>query len=66
MGREVESLALAAAPVTLERLARVAGDVFAAARVQRHALAPDAALEPGVFAVREARFAPRAEAGPAT
>jgi valyl-tRNA synthetase len=63
MGREVESLALAAAPATLERLARVAGDVWAAARVQRHTLAPDAALEAGVFQVREARFAPRAEAG---
>jgi valyl-tRNA synthetase len=63
MGREVESLALAAAPATLERLARVAGDVWAAARVHRHTLAPDAALEAGVFQVREARFAPRAEAG---
>ena len=63
MGREVATLTLAAAPATLERLARVADDVWAAARVLRHGLAPDPALEPGVFAVREARFAPRPEAG---
>jgi valyl-tRNA synthetase len=62
MGREVERLAVAAAPATLERLARVAADVWAAARVARAELAPDASLEPGVFAVREARFAPRPEA----
>jgi hypothetical protein len=65
MGREVEALALAAAPATLERLARVAGDVWAAARVLQPALVPDASLEPGAFAVREARFAARPEAGPA-
>ncbi len=63
MGREVESLALAAAPATLERFARVAADVWAAARVQRFVLTPDPSLEAGVFQVREARFAPRAEAG---
>jgi valyl-tRNA synthetase len=63
MGREVEELELAAAPATLERLARVAGDVLAAARVQRHAFVPDAALAPGAFELRVARFAARVEAG---
>jgi valyl-tRNA synthetase len=63
MGREIEALTLAAAPATLARLARVAPDVLAAARVQQHALAEDAGLEAGAFQVREARFAPRAEAG---
>jgi hypothetical protein len=37
----------------------VAADVFDAARVARHELVPDAALEPGAFAVRAARFVPR-------
>ena len=62
MGREVESLVLAAAPASLDQLARVAGDVWAAARVQRQTLVPDAALAAGVFEVREPRFAPRVEA----
>jgi valyl-tRNA synthetase len=66
MGREVERLVLAAAPGTLQALARVAADVWAAARVAHAQLVPDASLEPGVFTVREARFAPRAEAGPAS
>jgi valyl-tRNA synthetase len=66
MGRELETLTLAAAPETLERLAPVAKDVFSAARVLRHDLASDPALEPGVFSVREARFAARPAAGPAT
>jgi valyl-tRNA synthetase len=66
MGREVERLVLAAAPATLGGLARVASDVWAAARVAHAELAPDAALAPGAFVVREARFAARAEAGPAT
>jgi len=59
MGREVAELRLAAEPATLARLAPVAADVFDAARVARHELAPDPALEPGAFAVREARFVPR-------
>ncbi len=59
MGREVEFLRLAAAPATLDELARVAGDVFSAARVAHHEFVADPALEPGAFAVREARFAPR-------
>ena len=62
MGREVETLRLAAAPATLAKLARVAGDVFSAARVARHELVADATLEPGAFAVREARFASRPDA----
>ena len=66
MGRELETLTLAATPETLERLAPVAKDVFSAARVLRHDLASDPALEPGVFSVREARFAARPAAGPAT
>jgi valyl-tRNA synthetase len=63
MGREVESLELAASPSSLGRLARVAGDVFAAARVQQHVLAPDAALAERAFEVRKARFAPKPEKG---
>jgi len=60
MGREVELLELAAAPATLGALARVAADVWAAARVARAELVPDAALAPGAFVVRAARFAARA------
>jgi valyl-tRNA synthetase len=63
MGREVEALTLAAAPATQERLARVAGDVWAAARVGHATQLSDSSLEAGVFQVREARFAPRPEAG---
>ncbi len=63
MGREVETLTLASAPATQGRLVRVAGDVWAAARVQHAAQLADASLEAGVFQVREARFAPRREAG---
>jgi valyl-tRNA synthetase len=63
MGREVSFLRLAAAPATLEQLARVAGDVLDATRVARHEQEADPTLEPGAFAVREARFAPRPDAG---
>ena len=62
MGREVEALRLAAEPATLERLTRVARDVLDAARVARHEALADATLEPGAFAVREARFAPKPDA----
>jgi valyl-tRNA synthetase len=62
MGREVEWLRLAAAPATLEQLARVVGDVQGAARVARHERVADPSLEPGAFAVREARFAPKPDA----
>ena len=62
MGREVEELRLAAQPAALARLARVAGDVLAAARVAHFAPETDAALEPDAFEVREVRFAPRADA----
>jgi valyl-tRNA synthetase len=64
MGRELSFLRLAAAPAALEQLARVAGDVLDAARVARHELEADPALEPGAFAVREARFAPKPDAAP--
>jgi valyl-tRNA synthetase len=63
MGREVERLELAAAPESFDRLARVAGDVLAAARVQQHDLTPDPGLAVGVFETREARFAPKPEKG---
>jgi valyl-tRNA synthetase len=63
MGRDVERLVLAAEPATLAGLARVAADVWAAARVAHAELARDASLAPGAFAVREARFAVRPEAG---
>jgi valyl-tRNA synthetase len=62
MGRELTALTLAAAPATQERLARVAGDVWAAARVAHATPLSDSSLEAGVFQVREARFAPRPEA----
>jgi valyl-tRNA synthetase len=61
MGREVEALRLAAQPAALARLARVAGDVLAAARVAHFAPETDAALEPDAFEVREVRFAARAD-----
>jgi valyl-tRNA synthetase len=61
MGRELAELWLAAEPATLARLARVASDVFDAARAARAELLADPALEPGAFEVREARFVPRPE-----
>jgi valyl-tRNA synthetase len=63
MGREVEALTLAAAPETLARLGRVAGDVLGAARVAHAERVADSALDASVFQVREARFAARPEAG---
>lgn len=61
MGREVESLTLAAEPATLETLRGVAGDVLAAARVAEHALVEGASLAPGEFEVQAIAFAPKPE-----
>jgi valyl-tRNA synthetase len=57
MGREVESLTIAADAGTLAQLEPVIGDVLAATRCREHTLATDATLEAGSFAVRDARFA---------
>jgi len=61
MGREVERLAIAANPKTLATLQRVLSDVLAAARCHTHTLVADETLEDGVFAIRDAVFADRAE-----
>jgi valyl-tRNA synthetase len=59
MGREVESLTLAASPATLERLRPVLPDVLAATRCGEHRLAPREDLEEESFEVSEARFVER-------
>ena len=61
MGREVESLTLAANPATLARLEPVLGDVLAAARCRAHTLAARDALADAEFAVEDAVFAERPE-----
>ena len=63
MGREVERLVLAGGSETLGRLEPVIGDVLLAARCHAHELAPADDVDPGMFAVRDASFAPRAETG---
>jgi valyl-tRNA synthetase len=59
MGREVEDLALAATPSTLERLRPVLPDVLAATRCHQHRLEPREDLADGSFEVTEARFVER-------
>jgi valyl-tRNA synthetase len=59
MGREVETLTIAADAETLAGLEPVLGDVLAATRCRAHTLAADASVESGSFAVRDARFAPK-------
>jgi len=59
MGREVEQMTLVAHPTTLKQVTPVLGDVLLAARCLAHETAEDAALEDGVFAIRDARFAPK-------
>ncbi len=61
MGREVESLTLAAEPATLETLRGVVADVLSAARVAEHALVENASLEAGAFEVQAIAFAPKPE-----
>jgi valyl-tRNA synthetase len=56
MGKEVESLTLAANAATLARLAPGLGDVMSAVRCKAHRLVEDAALEDGVFEARDAVF----------
>ncbi len=59
MGREVETLTLAANEATLARVAPVLGDVLEAARCETHDLATEASLEDGAFRVVSAQFAPK-------
>jgi len=61
MGREAEMLTLVADADTLAALEPVLADVLAATRCRAHAAVEDASLEPGVFAVRDAQFAPKPE-----
>ena len=61
MGREVESMTLAAAPATLSILEGVARDVLDAARVAEHEFVADESLEAGAFAVQAITFAPKPE-----
>jgi hypothetical protein len=59
MGREVESLTLAASPATLERLRPVLPDVLAATRCGEHRLEPREGMEEETFEVAAARFVER-------
>jgi valyl-tRNA synthetase len=61
MGREAETLTIAADAETLAKLGPVLADVLAATRCRAHTLATDAEVEAGSFVVRDARFAPRPE-----
>jgi valyl-tRNA synthetase len=62
VGRTVTRLVLAANPATRERLTRVLDDVLAAARVETHELATDAALDDGSFRIVALELAQAAEA----
>ena len=59
MGREVESLTLAASPANLERLRPILPDVLAATRCGEHRLEPRDDLAEETFEVTEARFIER-------
>ena len=61
MGREVESMTLAADPATLSTLEGVASDVLDAARVAERRFVGDDSLEAGTFAVQAITFAPKPE-----
>jgi valyl-tRNA synthetase len=61
MGREVESLTLAASPETLAILEAVGGDVLAAARVGQSRFIAKESLEQGGIEVEAIAFAPRPE-----
>jgi valyl-tRNA synthetase len=56
MGKEIDDLTLAANAATLARLAPGLSDVLSAVRCKAHQLVEDAALEDGVFEVRDAVF----------
>ncbi|MBW2267372.1 MAG: valine--tRNA ligase [Deltaproteobacteria bacterium] len=56
MGREIESLTLAANPATLARLAPGLADVLSAVRCKAHSLLEDEALEDGAFEARDTVF----------
>ena len=64
MGRDVESLRLAATPATLAILEGVAEDVLAAARVVTHDFVPKRDLDAGVFEVEAIVFAPKQDRAP--
>jgi len=59
MGREVAHLVLVANEATLSDFAPVREDVLAATRVHAHETRVEAALDPGAFEVRNARFVER-------
>jgi valyl-tRNA synthetase len=61
MGRDVESLTLAASAETLAIFEGVAEDVMAAARVRSPAWISKDGVDPGVFEVETIAFAPRPE-----
>ena len=66
MGREVTKLTLEANAATLESVAPVLGDVFAATRCQAHSLGERSSLEDGAFEATEATFAPKPEKKPSS
>ncbi len=56
MGKEIDSVTLAANAATQARLAPSLGDVLAAVRAKGHTLAEEATLEDGAFEARDAVF----------
>jgi len=64
MGRDVDSLELAATPATLEILEGVSQDVLSAARVASHEFVPKGSLEDGIFEVEAIVFAPKPAPAP--
>ena len=64
MGRDVESLTLAATPATLEILEGVARDILSAARVADYEFVSRDGLEAGAFEVEAIVFAPKVERAP--
>ena len=64
MGREGETLTLAANAATLEAVKPVLDDVLAATRCQDHSLSERSDLEDAVFEAGEATFAPKPEKKP--
>jgi hypothetical protein len=61
VGRPVETVTLAANPVTIARLDPVLADVLRSARVAAHTLEARAALADGVVEIRDIAFTPAQE-----
>ena len=64
MGRDVESISLAATPATLGILEIVASDVFSAARIVSHEFVPRESLEAHAFEIESVVFGPKPQKAP--